>query len=564
MPAHHHQLHTAELAVERGERRLLDGVTLTIAPGDRIGLLGPNGAGKSSLLAVLAGTLAPIAGSVHTVGEETTIGLLDQEPTGLGDETVAEYLGRRTGVAAASIELDDATDALAAGTDEALDRHHLALQRWLSLGADDLEQRIEPTLTAVGLAHGRRLLGQAVATLSGGEQSKVGLAAVLLARHDVLLLDEPTNNLDVDGLALLEADVVRRSGPVVIVSHDRRFLERVVTAVVELDPYTATARRHEGGFAQYLEAREVAAGHARRRYDDYTTERDRLRGRAQVQRQWAAKGLRAERNPPDNDRAARGMRIDRTEKQAAKARATERALDRLEVVDKPWEPWRLAFSIGSAERAGDRVADLHEAVVDRGRFVLGPVSLDLGAGERLAVVGANGAGKSTLVRALFGLQPLTSGSAHVGAATRVGWLGQDRQEVLSFGPTATVDGGDEEGTALDWLVAVTGLIPEEARSTLAKFGLGADHLSRSRRGLSPGERTRLVLASFQAGAVNTLVLDEPTNHLDLEAITQLEQALGHFVGTVVLVTHDRAFLDATALTRRLTLDDGRVEADEVL
>ncbi|MEM9889326.1 MAG: ABC-F family ATP-binding cassette domain-containing protein [Actinomycetota bacterium] len=582
MPAHHHQLHAADLVVERGGRRLLDGVTLTIAPGDRLGLLGPNGAGKSSLLAVLAGDLSPTAGTVQTVGEDTTIGLLDQEPGGIGDESVADHLARRTGVAAAAAELDAATEALTASTDEALERHHRALQRWLSLGSDDLDQRVVPTLAAVGLADGARLLSQPVATLSGGERSKVGLAAVLLARHDVLLLDEPTNNLDTEGLALLEADVRRRSGPVVLVSHDRRFLEAVVTAVFEIDPYTATAQRHEGTYAAYLEARAVAAGHARRRYDDYVTERDRLRDRAQTQRRWAAKGLRAERNPPDNDRVARGMRIERTEKQASKARATERALDRLEAVDKPWEPWRLEFSIGSTERAGDRVADLHEAVVDRGRFRLGPITLDLGAGERLVVVGGNGAGKTTLVRSLFGLQPLTSGSHHVGPGTRLGWLGQDRQQVVSFdprsGPSPRTDTGDpgdpgddgdgghdgDEGTALDWLVATTGLAPQEARSTLAKFGLGAEHLSRPRRRLSPGERTRLVLASFQAGAVNTLVLDEPTNHLDLEAITQLEQALDRFVGTVVLVTHDRAFLDATSLTRRITLTDGRVVADEAL
>lgn len=576
MPAHHHQLHTADLVVERGGRRLLDGVTLTIAPGDRIGLLGPNGAGKSSLLAVLAGTLAPVAGTVQTVGDDTTIGLLDQEPAGLGDETVADHLARRTGVAAAAAEFDAATEALAEGTDEAMERHHVALQRWLSLGADDLDQRIVPTLSAVGVADGARLLAQPVATLSGGEQSKVGLAAVLLARHDVLLLDEPTNNLDTSGLALLEADVRRRSGPVVIVSHDRRFLDAVVTAVVELDPHTASARRHEGAYASYLEAREVAAGHARRRYADYVGERDRLRGRAETQRQWAVKGVRAERNPPDNDRAARGARIDRTEKQASKARATERAIDRLEVVDKPWEPWRLEFTIGATERAGDRVADLHHAVVDRGRFRLGPITLDVGAGERVAVVGGNGAGKTTLVRALFGLQSLSSGSQHTGPGTRLGWLGQDRQQVVALpsgrrspgglggeGAAARGGAGEAEGdTALDWLVRTTGLVPQEARSVLAKFGLGAEHLSRPRLRLSPGERTRLVLASFQAGAVNTLVLDEPTNHLDLEAITQLEQALERFVGTVVLVSHDRAFLDATALTRRVTVADGAIVGDD--
>ncbi len=550
------QLVARDLTIERDGTTLLRHVDLTLAPGDRIGLVGPNGSGKSSLLAALAGHLPSRSGAVTVTPPEASIGLSDQELRAQGVETVAEYVARVTGVMAASAALDVATEALAAtgsrpdpeaDAADPIDGYQQALDRWLSVGADDLEARLGPTLAAVGLEPGRAQ--RPVAVLSGGEGAKVGLAALLLARHDILLLDEPTNNLDRRGLELLESHLLATDTPILVVSHDRAFMTRVVTAVVELDPHRATAVRYDGGYDDYLRARSVAADHERRRYDEYVRTRQGLEDRARRQREWAVKGVKAERRPPDNDRAARGTRIDRTEKQAAKARTTERALERLDEVDKPWEPWELRFAIGQAERSGQRVAELDQAVVARGEFVLGPVSLLLTAGERVGIVGDNGSGKTTLVRAWFGRQDLTGGSVRVGPGVRLGWLDQDRLTM------------DPEATALTLIQDETGLDTSECRSVLAKFGLSAEHLSRPTRLLSPGERTRVVLAGFQARGVNTLVLDEPTNHLDLPAILQVEQAAARFVGTLVLVTHDRAFLEAVSLGRRIDVDGGQVVSD---
>jgi len=221
------------------------------------------------------------------------------------------------------------------------------------------------------------------------------------------------------------------------------------------------------------------------------------------------------------------------------------------VVDKPWEPWDLRLEIAAAPRAGSVVARLDGAVVRRGDFVLGPVDVEIGWAERVAVLGPNGAGKSTLLAALLGRIPLDDGSSYVGPGVVVGEIDQGRGLLAADRPLA-----DAFTRAAGWDRVARGAT--ESRTLLAKFGLGADHIARPASSLSPGERTRATLALLQARGTNCLVLDEPTNHLDLPAIEQLEQAVEAFQGTVLLVTHDRQLLDTVTTTRTLRLDEGRV------
>jgi ATPase subunit of ABC transporter with duplicated ATPase domains len=543
-----------DLTLSFGDQLVLDAVDVGVASRDRVGVVGPNGTGKTTLLRVLAGLQVPDRGSVTLAPPTATVGYLPQEPERRAGETVRAFFARRTGVIAAAAELEAATATVT--TDH--DRYDTALGRWLVLGGADLDARIGPVWAGLGLD--ARLLDQDMTTLSGGQAARASLGAILLAQFDVFLLDEPTNDLDFDGLDRLEGFLDGLPGAAMIVSHDRAFLERTITSVLELDAQNHQARVFAGGWLAYLEERAIARQHAEEAFEVFQTKRGALEDRARAQRQWAVQGVsKAKKNPKDNDKAQRDFRLNRTEKQAAKVRVTEKALDRLEVVDKPWEGWQLQLSIASAPRSGAVVARLSDAVVQRGDFTLGPIDVEIGWAERVAILGSNGSGKTTLLNALLGRLPLTSGTQWLGPGVVVGEIDQARASLTdnrsnSLRQRSPVGRVQSNIPVLDAFVRASGLArQQEARSLLAKFGLRAEHVSRPITSLSPGERTRAVLAVLMARGTNCLVLDEPTNHLDLAAIEQLEQAVDTFDGTLLLVTHDRRLLDAVRIDRTITL-----------
>ena len=543
-------IHARGVSLALGARHILEGADLSVDPGQRVGLVGPNGVGKSTLLKLLCGELQPDAGTITRTPPTAIVGYLAQELERT-DETVHEHLARRTGVAAAQHELDAATTALAEGDAGADDRYSDALDHWLAIGAADFDSRVGDVWAGLGLHE--RLIHERMPVLSGGEAARVGLAVLLLARFDVFLLDEPTNDLDLDGLARLEQFVLGQGAGCVIVSHDRTFLQRTITHVVEIDEFSHTTTRFAGGWDAYLREREVARQQAWQAYEEYDSKRSSLAGRAQREREWASQGLsRAKKKPDDNDKNIKAFKINQTEQLAGKAARTEKMMERLDVVEEPREPWQLKLQIATAERSGDVVARLDKAIVQRDSFTLGPIDVEIAYGERVVIEGPNGSGKSTLIGALLGDVELTSGSRWGGPGVVVGRLEQARQQLTG---TATV---------LDAFLAATGMTVSDARTLLAKFGIAAAHVGRPGESLSPGERTRAVLALLMANGCNCLVLDEPTNHLDVPAIEQIEQALETFPGTVLLVSHDRSLLANVRRTRTITLNAGRLEAGRLV
>ncbi len=507
-----------------GAQPVLNNVTLSVGPRTRIGLVGPNGVGKSTLLRVLAGLEEPDSGAVVRAPRELLVGYLAQERDLRPDEPLIDYLARRTGVAAAERELDRLTQRLAEDP-HAVDAYIEALDRFLALGGSDLDARARAVCVELGLT---ARLDRPVVELSGGEAGRAALASILLARFDVFLLDEPTNDLDADGLERLERHLAELPGGVVLISHDRAFLDATVNRIAAIQPRDHMLREWAGGWSDYAARRDTERRGAYAAFEQ-SQERRREVSTLLARRQTEAR--------------AGGAKADRrgTHALMTKVRQAERALERVDGPAKPFEPWELQLALRAGRRPGDIVAALHGAVVARDEFRLGPVDLDIAWQERVVVTGPNGSGKSTLLAALLGDLPLDAGTRVVGRQTMIGTIDQRRDRYR----------GQE--ALLDAFRAQTGMPAEEARTLLAKFGLGAAHIGRPAASLSPGERTRAQLAELQTREVNLLVLDEPTNHLDLEAVEQLEQALAAYDGSLVLVSHDRRFLERIAPDRELAL-----------
>jgi ATPase subunit of ABC transporter with duplicated ATPase domains len=496
MQHHGGTLAANDISIHRGADAILEGVSLAVTPGSRIGVVGPNGRGKTTLLRALAGLEELDRGSVKRNPPDLRVGYLRQERD-LDPGGLLEYLVRRAA--------EEVTP--------------------------EFEARAAATLRRVGLDVP---LDREVARLSGGEQSRAALASILLARFDVYLLDEPTNDLDFAGLELLERFLLGLEAGFVVVSHDRAFLDRTVSQIVELESGTERVHHYAGGWSEYEAARDRARAEHVRRFKEWSDERARFGELHRDRREQArAAGKQANR---------RG-----THALMSKTRAAAKRIERLERdrVEKPWQPWELRLDLAPSGRSGDLVVALEKAVVERGSFRLGPVDFDLRWGERVSIAGPNGSGKSTLIDALLGRLPLSSGARRVGPAVVFGEIGQARSLFARDEPL------------IREFCRESSLREGDARTLLAKFDLYAEHVLRPGMSLSPGERTRAELALQAARGAGCLVLDEPTNHLDLPAVEELERALSVYDGTLILVTHDRRFLEQVGVSRVFELSPFR-------
>lgn len=481
------------------QHRVLADVSFSIAAGERVGLVGPNGAGKSTILKIAAGIIASDSGSVH-----------------LDEGAKLAYLGQE------NFRADDALSATEYLSAEAMGEVSAKALSWCA---------------KLGLPP--ELLSRELSTLSGGEKSKIGLVRMLMSGADICLLDEPTNNLDLSGLAWLEKTIAASRAAFVIVSHDRKFLDRLVTRTLELEEATGSVRSYDGGFSSYLAERERRLEKEWEKFDDYRAEVRRLEKSAVEKKGWSDKGAKQE--VKDNDKFVRGKARDYAAGNAAAAKAIEKRLARLDPVERPLErlPMKLAFD--PAERGGDLVFSVSELSVEVGGRTFGPLDLSVTNGERIAIIGPNGIGKSLLLKALVGEIVPVRGAVRRGSGVKIGYLSQEPLRLDSHGALSELGDVGEEGLL---------------RRTLHRFRIDAKDVAKPVAELSPGQRSRLVLAKLMLQRGNCLVMDEPSNHLDLEAMEALEGALSEFAGTAVAVSHDRYFLDRFRPTRTLVMDDG--------
>jgi ATP-binding cassette subfamily F protein 3 len=510
------------LDVYVGGKQLFEDVGFKLEPRERMTLSGRNGAGKSTLLRVLAGELAPDSGSL-TVQRGSRVALHDQRPPRESQATLGEYVfAGRTDMLETEAELERLEGQMSGETDEETMRAYAAAQQRLEAGGG-YRWRDQVLEVLRGLGFDSEQAGRQLATFSGGELTRASLARALATRPDLLLLDEPTNHLDIPSLEWLEGYLVDLDSAVVLVAHDRWFLEAVGTSVLELE--AGRARFFAGPWHAWREEqakREMALGKA-------------------IERQ-QAEIARMERF------------VERFRYKASKARQAQSRVKMIEKAkrDGPMAEKRdgrsLRFHFKPPERPGRVVLKLVNGTLEvPGRVLLDRANLEIERGEHVALVGPNGAGKTTLIETLAGRREPASGSVRSGHNVKLGYLSQHAETAAG------------SGSVLDAAKRETGLNENKSRALLGGFLFSGADVEKQLSDISGGEQRRLSLAILVASGANVLVLDEPTNHLDIESREALEDALTEFEGTVLLVSHDRALLEAVG-SRTLVCEGGKLES----
>lgn len=517
-----------------GAETILESVSFSLNPGERLGLVGPNGCGKSTLLRILAGVEKQDAGELH-YSPELVIGYLPQGLEIDPLETVESFLETQAvNPERVAKHLESLASAMASQQDqeELQQAYDLALMR-LQTAVKSVGRR---AAILAGLGLDRLSPSTRLGQLSGGQKTRLGLARLLFAEPQLLLLDEPTNHLDLDMLAWLEDWLLGYPGAVLLVSHDRAFLDRVATGILELDGRTHTLRAYPGNYSAYLEARIAELERHRQEYQDQQEEIARLRQAAARLR--GAARFRRGGKADTPDKFARGFFANRAKGTVARARSIERRLERLlreERIEKPRPSWQMKLDFSSAPDSGRAVLRLQDLSVGYGeRALLQNLNLQVWRGARLALIGPNGSGKTSLLRTIAGELPPLGGRIELGANVRLGYIPQE-QEALA--------------PAQDAFTTIRSLAPfseTEARAFLHQYLFSGDQVFTPAGKLSYGERARLLLACLVARGCNLLLLDEPINHLDIPSRVRFEQALSSFEGTLIVATHDRYFIESFA------------------
>jgi ATP-binding cassette subfamily F protein 3 len=497
-----------EISKSYGGQVLFRDLSWRIAERERIGLVGPNGAGKTTICRILAGVEEPDAGRVSR-GRSVTVGYLPQEVAGsVAGSVLAEALAGFEQVWALEREMEDVARALETTPSEALTARYGDLQhRFEALGGYRLESQAKAILSGLGFRADE--LGRPLAEFSGGWRMRAALARLLLLGPSLLLLDEPTNHLDLEALTWLENFLAGYDGTVVVVSHDRYFLNRMVTSIAELGPAGLTVYPGD--------------------YDDYLVEREARRELLEAQARNQAKRIE------EIERFIERFRYKATKARQVQSRV--KMLARVERIEVPGSARRIHFKFPEPPRTGRRVATLtgvHKAYGDN--VVYAGVDVAVERGDRVALVGENGAGKSTLLKILAGALPFDRGDRTLGAHVAVHYYAQHQLDALT--PSNTV---------LDEIVAVAPDLPHtRLRTILGAFLFSGDAVDKKVSVLSGGEKARLALAKMLVRPAALLCLDEPTNHLDLASREVLEEALAAFPGTIVFISHDRYFINRIA------------------
>ena len=492
-----------------GIDQIIEDVSFSVNKGDRIGIVGPNGAGKSTLMGIIAGQIEPTTGNVYK-RSEYSLGYLTQNTSFSSDGTViGEAEKSFSHLAEMERELERMQELISDHSrpdfERNLDRYTHMIEEYENMGGYTYKSELRAVLAAMGF--GEEYYDKKISMLSGGERTRLALSCMLLQKPDILMLDEPTNHLDLGMLAWLESYLLGFGGTILVVSHDRFFLDRIVNRIFDMHDMTLTA--YKGNYSEYLVKREERLEAQLKEYEKQQKE---------IARQ---------------EEIIRRFKQHNTEHLVKRAQSREKRLAHIKVLEKPKGPEdKMKLSFGQDYKSGNDVIIAEGLTKSFGeRKLFSNVNLDIKKGERVCIIGDNGTGKTTLLKMLIGAEPIDDGYLKIGYNVDFGYYDQGQQLL------------DDNGTVLGEMKNAYHLYTDtQMRSILGRFLFRGDDVFKTVGTLSGGEKAKLSLLKLMLGGSNTLVFDEPTNHLDIDSKEVIEAAISEFEGTVIIVSHDRYLL----------------------
>ena len=521
--------------------KVLSHVNLVVNEGEKVGLVGPNGVGKSTLLKLVAGKERSDEGSIQLENNDK-VGYLAQEvDLASSSQTVRDFLVLPF---AELMGLEERMNVLTGEISEAagekqqklLEEYGDLQEKFINGGGYEIETRLKQIAEGLSL---KPLMDLKMSSLSGGQKARVAIGQMLMENPTILLLDEPTNHLDLPSLLWLESYIMKDSRPLIVVSHDRRFLDKTVSRIVEVDPFSHEITAFGGNYSVYLEEKKRLRERQLQNYEQQQKRFDKLDEDIKKTKNQA---LRTETSTK-NDVLRRYAK-----KVAKKAKSRENRLQKMkeseEAIVKPREKEKPKLKLKTSGKGGNLLVKLSGISMAFGKKeLLRDVEISIRSGDHIAILGSNGSGKSTLLKILLEEIKPNAGTVEKGQNVKIGYLPQEYGHL------------PKEKKALEWFRSQVAMHEDEARSLLGSLSFSQDVLFSPISKLSRGEVARLLLAVLVAGDYDLILLDEPTNHLDLDSLSAMEEALTSYQGSVVLVTHDRYFLDKVGIDEVLALED---------
>jgi ATP-binding cassette subfamily F protein 3 len=529
-------LQVTHLSKTYGLDPILQDINFILNPGDRFGLVGINGTGKTTLIRIIVGEETPDKGGVNFFPQTLRIGYLPQGMNIDENSSIGLFLGGNPEeLSDLEEDLGRLANSLANHPENQTDQSQfdLILNR-INL-IHEIQHQAPVILNALGL--GEYNLHTPVAHLSGGQKTRLMLSKVLMQNPQLLILDEPTNHLDIGMLVWLENWINQFQGAVLLVSHDRTFLDHTVNGILELDEHSHKISFTQGNYSEYLDQKIAKQDKQMHAYQDQLEEIDRLRRAASEMRSKAKYRKGGKTDPSKTDGFSIGFFANRTKETIQKAKNIEKRVEKLmnEGIERPARTWQMRVDFQETPNSGRDVLILDDLSIGYGNLALvNHIDLILRFGERVALIGDNGSGKTTFIKTILGEIPALNGNFHLGSQVRVGYMSQEQSEL------------EPESSVLETIGKILSQNETENRSFLSKYLFKGDDVFKKVEKLSYGERARLSLACLVAQGCNFLILDEPINHLDIPSRTQFEKALSEFEGAILAVVHDRYFIEGFA------------------